>query len=1254
MRRLISVSLVVVALASCPAVATIRNVPSEYSSIQQAIDASTDGDTVIVAPGLYFERINFNGRNIVVTSTDPNDSRIVGYTILNGDGEGSVVTFENRETNAAVLTGFTITGGTGTLIYSYDYYSSTCGAGIMCRGGASPTITRNVITNNVAPYSREQVEVQVDGGRYITYRYEWSDGGGIYCSGSAIISHNVIYNNSAESGGGVYAGGYATVTNNLIYNNTSAYGGGVYIYAGSLVNNTIVGNNADLEPESGRGGNVVASFQYDYALLTVANNLICNAKSGGGLYWIRASRDAIRFNNVWGNTPSNYVTQDPRTYEDIIGQEADWTGRHGNLSQDPVFLTSWSKRYHLDPSSPCVSAGDPNFVPRPGETDIDGEPRVYALRVDIGADEHVGYVKPLAYAGDDHHILTPEPVTLDGTGSYFSDPAGPTSFQWTQTLGAEVELDDAAAGRPVFTPPAEGWYRFDLVVADGQYTSAPDTVLVVVGNERPVADAGSNSLWEAPGGAMLDGSKSADADPPDELIYTWKQLEGPPVELLEPDSATPYFLCEQAGIYAFELTVDDGFVDSEPDVVKIEAAPFTRSAEPFAVTQDADGYFFYPAVSGTSVAYVGFEDYDPSSWQVFCADAQTGVFRTFDTGTVNTKPKIDGSLVVWASGSGSYYDPICTSVYLADMVTGESVALRRATQTESYGYPAVSGNKVVWLRHRNVDTSNETRYLESTYDICGADVTDLAHPVYFTIAEEVGQGVPYPFDNYTEAHEGFVDICGDIVVWEANGDIYGADISDLSGIRTFPICTAAERQYDPAVSGNLVVWTDERNDIGDIYGADISDPNQVREFEVAVEGGWQLQADIDGPTIVYSVGDAWSGNIRMCCVTREYGIVDFYLPDYPYGGGPEVSGSTITWVYNYQITGIRLDFGYSLMNGPIENATSGSHHDYIQHAIARAQDGDVILLQPGVYDEKIRFAGRKVTITSSDPEDPAVRAATVIAGAGPLVTFADGETAESLFTGFTVAGGTFGIVCNGSKPTISHCDVVDNCAAGIKVWGGAEPAVTGCDISANRIGMEMWADVSGRRIQRNYGTFTNCLITGNREGGVLGGYPNLVNCTIADNFGLGVSCVAPVLTNCIVYFNNDDGVNLDSRQQATVTYCDIQGGWPGEGNIDADPLFVARGQWSESSGLDAVWTPGDYHLGSEGWFWDTLQGSWTWGDQTSPCIDAGDPSTPLGQEASCEVGDPRSERAVNGRINMGAYGGTAEASLAPRNTAYGQ
>ncbi|MHC4518504.1 MAG: right-handed parallel beta-helix repeat-containing protein, partial [Planctomycetota bacterium] len=523
------------------------------------------------------------------------------------------------------------------------------------------------------------------------------------------------------------------------------------------------------------------------------------------------------------------------------------------------------------------------------------------------------------------------------------------------------------------------------------------------------------------------------------------------------------------------------------------------------------------------------------------------------------------------------------------------------------------------------------------------DISDPNNPIYFTVAEDVGHGVPYPHENYYRSHEGFLDISGDIVVWEGDGDIYGADISDLDDIKVFPICTAPERQFDPAVSDHRVVWTDERDDIGDIYGADISDPTNVREFAVWAGPGWQLQADIDGPIIVFSDGDDWSGRIRARCVTREYGLVDVVIPDYPRGGGPQVDGTTITWVYSYRVQGVQLNFGYGLMDGPIENLTTGSRHDYIQHAVSSATDGDVILVPEGTYAEKVRFGGRNVTVTSADPQDPAVRAATVITGGGQLVAFDTEETADCLFTGFTVTGGSFGIFCNGSTPTISHCDVTGNRDGGIKLWGASQATVTDCTITANRIGVEMWADTATRRILRSKPTLRNCIIAGNREYGVMGSDPTVENCTIADNLWTGLYCSSPVLTNSIVYFNNEGGDNVAARKKLTATYSDIQGGWPGEGNIDVDPLFVARGSWTEAG----EWIPGDYHLKSEGWSWDMVQGLWAWDEATSPCIDAGDPSLPLGEEILCEAGDPLGERATNSRLNMGAYGGTAEASLAP-------
>ena len=198
MRKMFSSSCILLVFLGSVSIAVVRRVPGEYPSIQRAINDCNDDDTVIVNPGIYYETINFSGKNIVLTSTDPNDPKVVGYTIINADGDGTVVTFENRETSKAVLTGFTITGGFGTLAeWSDEYYKQFYGAGIYCEG-ASPTITRNVITNNHGPFSDQQV-----GDRWVS---TYSDGGGIYCSGGATVTHNVIYNNSAFAGGGVYAG----------------------------------------------------------------------------------------------------------------------------------------------------------------------------------------------------------------------------------------------------------------------------------------------------------------------------------------------------------------------------------------------------------------------------------------------------------------------------------------------------------------------------------------------------------------------------------------------------------------------------------------------------------------------------------------------------------------------------------------------------------------------------------------------------------------------------------------------------------------------------------------------------------------------------------------------------------------------------------------------------------------------------------------------------------------------------------------
>ncbi|MBP7049893.1 MAG: right-handed parallel beta-helix repeat-containing protein [Phycisphaerae bacterium] len=105
-----------------------------------------------------------------------------------------------------------------------------------------------------------------------------------------------------------------------------------------------------------------------------------------------------------------------------------------------------------------------------------------------------------------------------------------------------------------------------------------------------------------------------------------------------------------------------------------------------------------------------------------------------------------------------------------------------------------------------------------------------------------------------------------------------------------------------------------------------------------------------------------------------------------------------------------------------------------------------------------------------------------------------------------------------------------------------------------------------------------------------------------------------------------------------ATYCNIEGGWSGEGNIDTDPFYACPGCWNPNASPneegDNCWVGGDYHLKSQAGRWDPSSASWVLDDVTSPCIDAGDPNSPIGDEPFPN----------GGRINMGAYGGTAEAS----------
>lgn len=329
-------------------------------------------------------------------------------------------------------------------------------------------------------------------------------------------------------------------------------------------------------------------------------------------------------------------------------------------------------------------------------------------------------------------------------------------------------------------------------------------------------------------------------------------------------------------------------------------------------------------------------------------------------------------------------------------------------------------------------------------------------------------------------------------------------------------------------------------------------------------------------------------------------------------------------------------------DGPIENVTTGKKYINFRHAITEAVSGDHIVANTGIYYEKINLRGKSIMLSSIDPNDPDVVEATVIdsGGADWVVTFSSGEDANCVLTGFTITNANEGIYCSEASPTISKCIITDNDGTGIGLHDGSNPFITQCLITCNSgSGIEMYEKRSGRLTVNNFPTITNCIIVENHQNGISGDMPTIINCTIAANIRRGISSTLSSVTNSIIYYNSadSDAVQIES-DSAVVTYSDIQGGYEGEGNINEDPCFAEVGFWDTNGtpedASDDFWIRGDYHLQSQAGRWDPNSKTWIQDNVTSPCIDTGNQDSDYSLEPL-----PNGEH-----INMGAYGGTTEAS----------
>jgi hypothetical protein len=255
----------------------IHQVPEEFATIQDAIIAAGQGDTVLVGPGTWTADeitpadwvINPGGKTITILASDGPES-----TILDGEGARRVVQCAGSETPATVIEGFTITNG----------YSEELGGGVYCYT-SSPTLTNCILTENTV-----SLTIGFGGGLGCIYSSSpqlngctvslcsAQDGGGIACwyeSSPVLTDCTISTNTSIDDGAGIYC----------------SYSSNISLEGCSVVNNTSEGDFSD--------GVGIYSFE---SQLTIDNSNISNNISeglygdGGGIYLINS--DAALANSV--------------------------------------------------------------------------------------------------------------------------------------------------------------------------------------------------------------------------------------------------------------------------------------------------------------------------------------------------------------------------------------------------------------------------------------------------------------------------------------------------------------------------------------------------------------------------------------------------------------------------------------------------------------------------------------------------------------------------------------------------------------------------------------------------------------------------------------------------------------------------------------------------------------------------------------------------------------------------------------------
>jgi hypothetical protein len=1122
-----------------------RLVPDVYPTIQAGINAANPGDTVTIAPGTYTgggsRDLDFGGKAITVQSTDPYDWAVVEATVIDCGGMGRGFHFHSGETGSSVLAGLTIIDG-----------NATQGGAILCDGG-SPSITHCVFNANYARYGgaidNENSSPTITNCIFTANTAEWYGGAIENYQSSPTIRNCVFSGNSGVVGwgwGGAIdnTGSSAAITGCTFYGNSADYGGAVYNYDSST---------------------------------TLSNCIL----------WADSAPDG------------------PEIYGDCTVSHSDVEGGFagtGNIDADPCFADAGGEDFHLLNGSPCIDTGDPAYSPAPGETDIDSQPRQMGLNVDMGTDEF-GFNKPIFEVWPSQLDFTavaggPNPVSqvlsIRNIGANTLNWQVTEACPWLEvapTVGeSSGDVNQVTVSVDV-TGLGGGPYYCQVTVSDPCATNSPQTVDVGLTVQGPAIELSTQEL-------DFYGEESGSNPTPQIFsisnagagILNWQIAEDCNWLWVTPTSGQCTTEPNQiaviveidglpAGQYNCELVVSDPCAANSPQTVDVY----------LGIRHDINGLV---------------------SWWQFDEGAGAIASDSFGTnhGTLNGDPcwvpGLVGTYALEFDGEGDYvavpsdsslnvqYVTISAWVQVSGTGPGTNnhVLNRKMTNPGTYG---------LWVRASDNKLGAQVRLQgsESTGRIIESDTTAGSEWTHVCATYD-GDKLKLYVD--TVVQDDIDDTDGTIDTDNPNVLTIGAHPTPTS---YFDGSIDDVRIYNRALSAGEIQLVYLEGIDSPVIGLPAVDfgfiapdggPNPADQalsisnngvgtlnWEITEGCGW-LSAE---PNSGSSTGETDDVTLSVDISGLTHGTYNCQLAvsDPCAMNSPQTAAVTL---HIYIATGLHV---------PSQYAT-------IQAAIDGAVDGDTVIVAPGTYsgggNRDLDFGGKAITVRSIDPNDPCTVAATVIDCQGSWSEshrgfyFHTGEGPDSVVAGLTVANGFFntflrdlpgwggGGICsgNGASPTISNCIIKNN-----KVWaieggwarGGGIYCAGGSAVIRNCIitGNGAWGDIGephGGGVYCGSGvTLHNCLIVGNEagsserasSGGGVYGSPTITQCTIARNsahwydmpgYGDGIYG-SPTVSNSIIW-GNIGGDEIHGSP--VITYSDINDGWPGEGNLDADPCLV--------------------------------------------------------------------------------------------------